>query len=133
MTERVHPEDLRAQIALEIYKLAALAPDSPDDPGTRKTTLEWSVQTADLLLAELARTAKPDPLLVDAIRGIDQQRAREEGAREKQTALAPFLRHWPDCPGYLMYDGRGAMEACNCGLRAALEPKPETTKTQEGA
>ena len=51
--ERMHPQDLRAQLALEFYKMCT------DD--IRQGAMEWAVESTDMLLAELERTAKAEP------------------------------------------------------------------------
>jgi hypothetical protein len=52
--ERMHPEDLRAKLAMELYKLYNLT--ETDDPSH-----EAAICEAGDFLAKLSRTAKPDP------------------------------------------------------------------------
>ena len=101
--ERMHPQDLRAQLALEFYKMCT------DD--IRQGAMEWAVESTDMLLAELERTAKAEPegvwVLESEHKRVMDQLTRYSIARAELPPIpdwAPGNPNWPDhCAGLLIY------------------------------
>lgn len=71
----------------------------------------------DRLKAELAQ-AKKDLVMGPCLEVITHEHVAQ-AVREERERLKPWLRHDENC------SGDHASMPCKCGLRAALEPKPE--------
>lgn len=138
---RMHPEDLRAIVAAVILS-----------NNRHDGIISHAVVDTDVLLAELKRTAKPEPKLVpnpcpglmvedrDTFDRIVQfrlgtllqereaklvQAIKDEGAREERERLIDILVYGQGHPirAFKCHEG-GATLANELEVKAALEPKP---------
>lgn len=107
MSERMHPQDLRAIVAAI----------TGTDIEASSTWKQDTVKSADLLLAELERTAKPEARSVKTLeRSLVEKGAREE----RERIIGILLTSYPVC------DSADAtpFRLNEIWLRHALEPKP---------
>ena len=145
MSERMHPEDARRELVMEFYKIATLSPALE----TRDECITWAIDSAEKLLAELKRTAKPDPNTVmlpipKAATNVRYVLAGKEYEVGGPCNPKPEPRAFGECPQYVPDDGGMRIELPEGAIGAriyrddkflgffpAVTEKPESEPAQD--